>query len=156
MSQLTFWSEEHLANLLALPDFAKDLKTQEATSCLPILESLTVSGLDGLCGRMSPAFCHRTEDGILEPSLGRWSSWGMGSPTECWTLNGSDWPSVVVVCSLSDVLETQQVPQRFYLSPKACAGILRRAKKREKELPPMLLQALQQVITQAEALNPAK
>ena len=156
MRQLTFWPEELPASLSPLPDSAKDLQTPEVTSCLPTLESLTVLGLDGLCGRMSPAFCHRTEDGILEPSLRRWSSWGMGSPTECWTLNGSEWPSVVVVCSLSDVLETQQVPPRFYLSPKACAGILRRAEKRGKELPPMLLQALRQVITQAEALNQAK
>ena len=156
MSQLTFWPEEHLASLSPLQDSEKDLQTPEAISCLPTLESLTVSGLNGLSGKMFPVFCHRTEDGILEPSLGRWSSWGMGSLTECWTLNGSEWPREGGVCSLSDVLETQQVPPRFYLSPKACAGILRRAEKRGKELPPMLLQALQQVITQAEALNPAK
>jgi hypothetical protein len=50
------------------------------------------------------------------------------------------------VCSLSDVLEeTQLVPQRFYLSPRACAGILRRAERRGKELPPMLLEALRSV-----------
>jgi hypothetical protein len=31
------------------------------------------------------------------------------------------------------------------LSSKACAGILRRAEKRGKELPPLLLEALMQV-----------
>ena len=49
------------------------------------------------------------------------------------------------VCSLSDILETSDVPQRHYLSPKACRGILRRAAKRGKELAPQLALALQAV-----------
>lgn len=149
MKQLTFWSEEPPVNPSALQDSDKDSKIQEATSCLHTLQSLTVTGLDGLSGKMSPVFCHRQEDGILEPSSGRWSSWGMGSPTESWTLNGSEWPSAVVVCSLSDTLETQAVQPRFYLSQKACAGILRRAEKRGKELPEMLRTALEAVATEA-------
>jgi hypothetical protein len=42
-------------------------------------------------------------------------------------------------------LETGDVPRRFFLTAKACQGILRRAEKRGKELPPALLQALQAV-----------
>jgi hypothetical protein len=49
------------------------------------------------------------------------------------------------VCSLSDILETGGVPQRFSLTAKACAGILRRAEKRGKSLPPQLAHALQAV-----------
>jgi hypothetical protein len=67
----------------------------------------------------------------------------MGGPTGSWTLSGSEWPSDAAVCSLSDVLETGPLPPRFYLSQKACAGILRRAEKRGKELPPMLRKALE-------------
>jgi hypothetical protein len=52
-------------------------------------------------------------------------------------------------CSLSRVLETGELPQRFYLSAKACAGILRRATKRGKALPPMLEQALRQAAYQS-------
>ncbi|KRA63762.1 hypothetical protein ASD85_06520 [Rhizobium sp. Root651] len=81
----------------------------------------------------------------------------MGSPTEFLTLNMSEWTALDGlslnddgVCSLSDILETGDVPQQYYLSPKACAGILRRAGNRGKELPPMLCQALQQV---AEGLS---
>jgi hypothetical protein len=40
-------------------------------------------------------------------------------------------------------LETGDVPQRYYLSAKACRGILRRADNRGKTLPPKLLQALE-------------
>ena len=76
----------------------------------------------------------------------------MGGPTECWTLNISEWtgsrgpcPSDGAVCSLSHILEMQPVPQRYYLTPKACAGILRRAAKRGKELPAMLHRALSAV-----------
>jgi hypothetical protein len=67
----------------------------------------------------------------------------MGSRTEFWTLNGLESPSVVDVCSLSAILEIGDVPQRYFLSAKACAGILRRAGKRGKELPGQLHQALQ-------------
>jgi hypothetical protein len=48
------------------------------------------------------------------------------------------------VSSLSDIL-TGDAPQRYYLTPRACTGILRRAAKRGKDLPPMLSVALQQV-----------
>jgi hypothetical protein len=69
----------------------------------------------------------------------------MGSLTECWTLNISAYPSNASVCSLSDILETGDLPQRFYLSRKACAGILRRAEKRGKRLPPSLQRVLERV-----------
>jgi hypothetical protein len=85
----------------------------------------------------------------------------MGSPTECWTLNTSEFNHTLVpfhsddaVCSLSDVLETGDVPQRYYLSAKACAGILRRAEKRERALPGLLKHALQLVATTPERTEP--
>jgi hypothetical protein len=69
----------------------------------------------------------------------------MGSRTEFLTLNTSEWPNEGVACSLSDTLETGSVPQRYFLSATACAGILRRAEKRGKVLPKALEQALQLV-----------
>ena len=44
--------------------------------------------------------------------------------------------------SLSQILEAEPHP-KYYLSKTACLGILRRAKKRGKELPPVLKQALE-------------
>jgi len=46
---------------------------------------------------------------------------------------------------LSDILE-QNAPEKYYLSAKACEGILRRAERRGKELPKMLRDALEQMI----------
>ena len=47
--------------------------------------------------------------------------------------------------ALSQVLEKGSIPQRYFLSGTACAGILRRAERRGKELPTQLLHALQAV-----------
>jgi len=148
-AQSTFWSEERPASRSAWRACEKDSGTQGAGSCLPFLKSLNVSGLDGLSGKMSPASCPATEEGILVPSSGRWGSWGMGGPTGSWTLNGSDWHNGASACLLSDILETGPLPERYYLSPKACQGILRRAEKRGKQLPPMLRDALEAVVTGA-------
>lgn len=70
---------------------------------------------------------------------------GMGGPTGVLTLNSSTWRNGASVCSLSDVLERGNLPQRYFLTAIACAGILRRAAKRGKELPALLRRALQVV-----------
>jgi hypothetical protein len=61
------------------------------------------------------------------------------------TPNISEWPNDAVVCSLSQVLETGSIPQKYFLSATACAGILRRAASWGKALPSMLFHALQAV-----------
>jgi hypothetical protein len=60
-------------------------------------------------------------------------------------LNTSAWPNDASVCSLSSILETGQILRRYYLSQKACLGILRRAEARGKTLPEQLRRALQAV-----------
>lgn len=145
MTQSTFLLGEPPAKASQSLDFAKDLVTHAETLCSPILPLLHNISPSGWFGRTSPASCLATEDGILEPFSGRWASSGMGSPTECLTLNISEWPKDAGVCSLSDALETGNVPQRFFLSAKACQGILRRAEKRGKKLPQQLHKALHSV-----------
>ena len=56
-------------------------------------------------------------------------------------LNTGVSPKDAIVCSLSQILEDSP-PSRYYLSRKACLGILRRASERGKELPPQLKAAL--------------
>src|SRR5690606_39152039 len=60
--------------------------------------------------------------------------------------NISEWPNAAAVCSLSQVLEKGSIPQKFFLSAKACAGILRRAEKRGRHLPLLLEMALRKVV----------
>ena len=143
MDQSSFWSEEHLASLSASQVSEEDWMMIVATWPSSFLGLLREHGPDGWFGRTCPASCQATEDGTLAPFSGAWSNSGMGSPTESLTLNTSEWPSDADVCLLSEVLETGDVPPRYFLSGKACAGILRRAEKRNKELPPMLQRVLE-------------
>lgn len=64
------------------------------------------------------------------------------SPGESSTLNTGAWPNDVKESSLSQILEADP-PTKYYLTQKACRGILRRASERKKELPELLQQALQ-------------
>lgn len=63
------------------------------------------------------------------------------SPGELTTLNFGECPSVAVESHLSQILEENPLP-KYSLSEKACAGILRRAENRGKELPEVLKTAL--------------
>lgn len=78
-------------------------------------------------GRLGEASAMWMEDGAL---LG-----------ESWTLNTGESPSVAVESFLWQILEDSP-PQRYYLSQKACRGILERVKARGKKLPEQLLWAL--------------
>jgi hypothetical protein len=112
---------------------------------------------------MSPVFYPAVNlvELISQPSFKGWSNAAMGGPTGCLTLNTSEGVGCThkeadgtrcrndggeSLSSLAAVLEVGSLPPRFFLSPKACAGILRRAERRGKQLPPMLEQALRQAV----------
>ena len=61
------------------------------------------------------------------------------------TLNIGEFPNVENVSRLSQILE-DNVPQKYYLSARACQGILVRASRRGKPLPELLKQALLDMI----------
>ena len=151
MQMSIFFVEEPLASPSALQDCEKDWRIRVATSCLPLVPLLQSIAPAGWYGRTSPVSCRATEGGILEPSSGCWGNSGMGSHTEFLTLSTLEFHSAAAVCSLSDALETGDVPQRYFLSATACRGILRRAEKRGKDLPPALHAALRSVAEKAEA-----
>ena len=140
---LEFWSAAHLASLLVSQDFGKVLMTAEEASCSRTALLRLIISRAGLFGKTYPEFCHQTADGILEPSLRYWRSAGMGSPTEFLMLGTSACPNGAEESTLSAVLETGDVPQRYYLTASACKGILRRAKRRGKKLPEKLKKALE-------------
>ena len=96
------------------------------------------------CYRKSdrPKFqCLNLEDG--QPA--EWSEFRAAtSHGEHSTLSIGESPNDAVESSLSQILQNQtDVPQKYYLSSKACQGILRRAAKRGKELPEVLRIALE-------------
>ena len=142
-NQLTFWSEEHPANLSQSQALEVALLTLGEISCSPFSAWLMQRNPSGLSGKMYPVSCHLTEEKILAPSSGHWQNSGMGSHIGFLTLSTSESPKDAEESLLSDTLETGALPQRFYLSQKACRGILSRAERRGKKLPPMLKEALE-------------
>lgn len=78
-------------------------------------------------------------------------SWVTGIPSHggCSMQDFGESPSVVEESGLWQILE-ESVPQKYYLSAKACAGVLRRAERRGKELPTILKTALEQQIERWE------
>ncbi len=146
MSQLTFFAEEPLVSHSASQDCEKDWMIHVATSCSPLVPLLQNIAPNGWYGRTSPAFSLVTPDKTLQAfwasslaksskspnaagaaaALSPASLKPMAFPIGCWTLSTLEYPSGAVVCSLSDVLETGEVPQRFFLSKRALKGIAQR------------------------------
>ena len=90
----------------------------------------------------------------LRTANGRTSdaSWATDGPLHgAYTMRSfGECPSVAVESRLSQILEAEVHP-KYYLSAKACEGILRRAGRRGKELPPMLKEALLQMIEREQS-----
>ena len=126
----------------------------------------------GLSGKMSPAHLAANTAETLQKWLEKWQvashlsqkkaggekGWRLvqtgSSNGHCLTRNGSEWRSVAAVCSLSSILETGNVGHQYYLSPTACAGIIRRAEARGKKLPSALQEALVSGSTQRVLQQP--
>ena len=105
-----------------------------------------VPGLDAtirLCCRRS----QRAKFQCLDLESGQTPEWyeaeALISLGACTTPNISAQHSGAGACFLSAILQ-ENVPEKYSLSPKACAGILRRAERRGKDLPPLLKAALMQ------------
>ena len=84
------------------------------------------------------------------PQNGKWANAGMAELPKCqiaWRiLDAQYWecPNAAVESFLSRILQPMtDVPEKYYLSAKACLGILRRAKERGKDLPEDLRIALE-------------
>lgn len=80
---------------------------------------------------------------ISQSSFGRWPTSGMASHGEFLTVDTSASPKAELESSLSDLLEEQTPPDRYFLSPNAATGILRRADRMGRNLFPPLRSALE-------------
>lgn len=147
MDQLTLWSEAAPAK--ASPSQERERALQALPdSCLSTYGRFLKSCLSSGSGKTFQVRSAARGGQTSSASCGRWLASGVlvesdtGSDGEFWTRSSSEWPSAADVSLLSGSLETSRDLAKYSLSPKACAGILRRAKKRGKPLPPMLDEAL--------------
>lgn len=121
---------------------------------------------DGCCGKTFRGLFPQTEGMTLPTFLEAWckgmflslktdgttqESASASQGTElsngvCLTLNTSTSHKGATVCSLYSTLEHGGVDRRYYLSKRACQGILNRANAHHKDLPPELEKALHSAI----------
>ena len=140
-------------------------------------EQMTLFGLDLPCGKTCQEHSVPTKEKTSEPSLKssarlktvvplfldlktesgliQGAYWEMGIPSHggCLMLNFGASPKDVEESFLSQIL-TENVPEKYYLSAKACQGILNRANKRGKELPDVLRIALERGCKKESSSNP--
>ena len=134
------------ARIYPSPETVKGWLEEEADCGTNTIELSVSLNRNGWSWKTYQDFFQAKAEGTLPSSFEGWmnsGTWGCG---KLLTVNSLEYPSAAAVCSLSDILETQ-VDLKYFLSAKACRGILRRADKRGKDLPPMLLRALQAVGT---------
>jgi hypothetical protein len=139
--QLTLFAEDSPAKTLASQESDVDLMANGLASGTSLLELSTRLNQRGWSLKTCQGYSLQPEGKILPSSFSGWQTAGMAWGGECLTLKASDLPSDGSVCLLSQVLEAH-VDARYYLSPKACAGIIRRANVRGKQIPQPLLNAL--------------
>lgn len=91
-----------------------------------------------------PLFLSLRRDGLLPNACPEWVTTEppFPSPGEFMTLSFGESPRDAVESRLSQILE-DSAPPKYCLSAKACQGILNRAARRGKELPPELKAALE-------------
>lgn len=126
-----------------------DCQHLEADCSLILHASLQTLNLIGSFVRTCQDCFPRMKVKTFSSSSKRFPNSGMAWRGEYWIANISESPNAADGCLLLDVLESH-APQRFFLSPRACQGVLRRAKKRGRELPTRLQAALEAVAQQSE------
>ena len=169
MNQSICSSAEPPARAIPSPDCGKVSLTREATSHLSLSAWLIAQGYDGRSGKTCLVSCPAGPEKIL-PASYRYCADGKlkfpkaagvsvesSSPLldaldwrgEYLTLNLPEFPnfrgrsrSEGDVSSLSDILVRGSIPQRDYLTARCAEGILHRAERRGKPLPPVLKAAL--------------
>ncbi len=139
--QLTFLLPASPVRTCQWPENEQDWQALAAACSGKLSESWESLGRLGLFSKTSPACFLRITEKISALSSNPWMGSGMAWRGVCLTRSFSESPKDAAVCSLSEVLEGH-VPKRFFLSPRAAKGILRRAEKRGRELPQKLAEAL--------------
>jgi hypothetical protein len=142
---LTLFAEDSLVKTFPSQANAQDLLGNEPVCSGTHSLSQRTSKRNGSSWRMCQDWQRQIRDAISEQSSLHWMTQGIATLNgEFWTRSSLESRNVAVECSLLGVLE-DTVDERYFLSQKACEGILRRASRRGKNLPLPLEEALKAV-----------
>ena len=87
--------------------------------------------------------CIRTKDETSKPLFELWPNSGILSDGVCLTAKTSESPNHDKESTLWDVIETREVPAKYYLIPSVATGMLRRANQQGRPLFPPLRRSLE-------------
>jgi hypothetical protein len=90
-----------------------------------------------------PGLSLATEGETSKSLFERWPATGIASGGVCLTAGTLESPSRVKESTLSDAIETNEVPDKYFLSPNAARGMLRRTDQMGRKLFPPLRRALE-------------
>lgn len=112
-------------------------------SFMNMLTLLETDALELFSSRTFRASSAAMEDGTSKSLFERWPTSGILSDGVFLTAGTSESPSRVSESTLLGLIETGEVPDRYFLSPNAARGIIRRADRMGRNLFPPLRQALE-------------
>ena len=121
---------------------ATDSEDGSLDSFSSLLDSLEKHAPGFLCSRTCQVYSARTKDEISELYSGRWPNSGIASDGACLIAKTSESPNRAVESTLLGVIETGKVHRRYFLSPNAAKGCLRRAERMGRNLFPPLKESL--------------
>ena len=128
-----------------LREWGRDLGFEETNldSFTTLCGSLEAAIQEPLSSKTCTAFSLATEDATSQSYSRRWTNSGMVSHGVCLIAKTSESPSNVVESTLLPCIETQEVPEKYFLSQNAATGILRRVDRMGRNLPPSFRQSLE-------------
>jgi DNA (cytosine-5)-methyltransferase 1 len=122
---------------------AQGLKGRDLDSFMNLLASLEKEAPELFYSKTFTVSFTRTKDEISKPLFELWPNSGILSDGVCLTAKTLESPSHAKESTLSAVIETQPVQEKYFLSPSAATGMLRRASHQGRNLFPPLKESLE-------------
>ncbi len=143
--KLMFGRRDSPAKISRLREWGRDLGFAGASldSFTSLCASLERATQERLSSKTCTGFSLATEDETSQSYSRRWTNSGMVSRGVCLTAKTSESPSNAEESTLLPCIEIGRVPEKYFLSPNAAAGILRRVDRMKRNLPPSFRQSLE-------------
>ena len=122
---------------------ALGLEETSLASFMNLCASFEDAVQEQLSSKTCTAFSLATEDETSQSYSRRWTNSGMVSHGVCLTAKTSESPSNAVASTLLLCIEVGEIPEKYFLSPNAAIGILRRVDQMGRNLPPSFKQSLE-------------
>lgn len=119
------------------------LKGNSLDSFMSFIDYLSKVAPEFFLSKTCQAFSLATEEETSTSLFERWPNSGMVWGGVCLTAKTSECPNHAKESSLWDLMEKGQVQEKYFLSPNAARGILRRADRMGRNLFPPLREALE-------------